>query len=156
MLLQRMMDDWDHMPNFDGFPISLSLVVLILLACVVSIIVFVLIARFMYSDATKRAIPNPGLWLLAFLIFGMPALIIYLIVRNSYPSDATETPSKIARSTAETTMVNTYSAPVYQTVPKAIVETPVKRVSKANFCYTCGNKVENPECAFCPLCGTKL
>lgn len=57
------------------------------MCCVIFLIpfiIFILIAVWVYKDASKRGMSG-GLWLLIVIILGIIGLIIYLIVRRGHP-----------------------------------------------------------------------
>jgi len=155
----------DEMPDFDwagdwtGFPFEMGWMILaMVLGGIILLIVYIALARFVYTDAVKREVPNPGIWVFIFLIFNIPGLIIYFLVRGSY---STRTPEHTIRPSQA--QVHTYYAPapttqaISLTKAKKIAPTPTTpSVSSAKFCSMCGNKVDREGTQFCAQCGNKI
>jgi hypothetical protein len=52
------------------------------------------IALYVHKDAVKRGLPNAEVWVLIVLIFSVIGLLIYLLVRDNYSSQARKETNK--------------------------------------------------------------
>ncbi len=122
------------------------------LIIVASLVVFVLVAVWVYRDAESRGMSGL-LWLalliLASLFFafigGLVVLIIYLIVRSEHPLryGATPYPGYAAM----------YPPPAPPPAP--VTPPPAVGTARASTCRNCGAPL-SPGVSFCPRCGMRV
>ena len=129
------------------------------LACafvVAALVVFILVAIWMYRDAESRGMSG-GLWVVLLLVAsfvapfigGLIVLVIYLVVRSDHPVG-------YGRYTAYAGYPGyppPYSPPMYP--PATGAATPPAASAGARVCRSCGAPLE-PGGAFCVRCGARV
>lgn len=143
------MFEWGMMTSTEmGMMISI-----LVMGGIIALMIVVLVCRFVHNDAVRRDVPNPVLWVFIVLIFNIPGLIIYLLVRGSYENHRSEHTIKHAKqyysyyTPVQATQVAQVSAPA---------PVPMAPTKGAKFCSMCGKKVEREGTQFCPRCGNSI
>jgi len=120
---------------------------------IASLVVFILVAVWVYRDAEARGMSG-GLWVVllvvaSFFTFigGLIVLIIYLIVRAEHPQMY-----GVAPYAAYAPM---YPPPAPATPPPPGVAPPVAGTAGATTCRNCGAPL-GPGVAFCGRCGARV
>ena len=122
-------------PYYDPFGTYTALLAILIVIILVSCILQIVIAVWIYNDAKKRNM-EATMWLAVALLAGCIGCIIYLIVRDPVPSvnipETKETPVKAYdRVNVDTISKNRiYCSNCGSVIPKG-----------ANFCPSCGNPI---------------
>jgi len=111
-----------------------------LLCVAIWVILFIVIAIWVYRDAESRGMSG-ALWLIIVILAGLIGLIIYLVVRSEkrqypYPQQPYQQPPA-------------YAPPAAQAPP------PAQAPPATRFCSNCGAGLP-PGASACPNCGTKV
>lgn len=109
--------------------------------CGAMVVLWIVMAIWVYKDSEDRGGPA-GLWLVLTLVFGVIALLVYIILR---PGDDPKAPRAY-----------TYPPAVAPLPPGPMLTPPVNYTpANPNFCTTCGKGL-TPNLLECPRCGQIL
>ncbi len=130
-----MMGSWGLMPWMGPLMMVIGVAILVITS--------ILIARYVYRDATRRHLTNADIWAVVTFFLNLFGLILYFLLRGGYPSPVgpvarPETPGKVESVT---------------TSPNVPLEAnPETTKTGRNFCQMCGSE-RSAGANFCTKCG---
>ncbi len=133
------------LPPLGALPLQIELTVFGALCffLIAWLIIFILVAVWVYRDAESRGMSG-ALWLIVVILLGLIGLIVYLIVRSDHPVGGYRAPAGMP-----------YPAYPPPPQPPAPPQAGGVAPAAAGTCRNCGSSL-NPGAAFCPRCGARV